>query len=114
MGLTRIFACAVAGALIPAVVLFALNRLDGDVDAPGRQACVAAQDLVAHSITAGKAIGFLPCGDSRELALGNGRWQVMGDVEIETPAGQRQHEAFLAHVTLGPDGKASLESLSLR
>ena len=117
MGLARIFACAVVGALVPtALVLYFLLAPAGTASAEVR-ACEAAQNFVAKSLEQGgkgKKLSFLACDQNKEMKLKTGDWQVLGDVEVGSDASDITKESYVVRLKLASDGKDTLEMLSLR
>ena len=114
MGLTRIFACAVVGTLIPTAVVLYFIMAPANTASAEAHACQVAQGFVSQSLGAEKKLHFLACGDNKEIKLKDGEWQVLGDVEIGGDAGAMAHESYVVRLRLGDDGAAKLEALTLR
>ena len=114
MGLSRIFVGAVLGVLIPTAIAFYFVFAPANTASAKERACEVAQGFVAQSVAPAKVVGFLPCGDNKEIQLKGGDWQILGDVEIDKGTGTIEHESYLVRLKLGEDGTGSLQTLSLR
>jgi hypothetical protein len=113
MGLTRIFAGAVLGVLIPTAIAFYFAFAPANTGSAEARACLVAQGFVAERVAPAKVVGFLPCSDNKEIQFKGGDWQILGDVEVAKDVGT-QHESYLVRLKLGEDGAGTLETLTLR
>jgi hypothetical protein len=114
MGLTRIFAGAVLGVLIPTAIALYFAFAPANTASAEARACQVAQSFVAEKVAPAKVVGFLPCSDNKGIQLKGGDWQFLGDVEIDKGAGNTEHESYLVRLKLGEDGAGTLETLTLR